>query len=69
MKEMRSRTFRLKNAVVTIHGFAADSAILNISTTNDNPSHAAVWVSAEELIDLGQAFADGGYEITQELKL
>ena len=57
MSEVNSQSWKLRNAIVTIHDFSAGTAILNITvTTGPTPSHAAVWVSPTELRELASAF-------------
>lgn len=57
ISEQTSRTFKLKNALVTIHGWSAGTAILNVTSTKE-PTHISVWVSPPELRDLAKAFEE-----------
>lgn len=64
MEEKSSRTWKTKNALVTVHGFSAGTAILNIQVfTGDSPNRAAVWMSPEELRDLGLAISAYSIEL------
>lgn len=49
IEEVKSQTIRLKNAIVTIHGWSAGTAILTIGSTREPENHAQIWVGYDEL--------------------
>lgn len=58
MKNLRSRTVRLKNAIVILHEYSAGTAILHIDGTSEDGDHAAIWVNLDELDDLANMLRD-----------
>lgn len=51
-----SYTWRIVNAIVTLHGFSAGTAILNITSTKEHGNHVSIWVSPEELKQIANQF-------------
>lgn len=55
MHQMNSKMWRLTNACVTVHGFSEGTAIFNIVGSKEIGNFASIWVSPEEMRNLGYA--------------
>lgn len=59
MGEQYSRTLKLKNALVTLHGWSNGTSILHVCETQGHGRSAGVWVNhdeIEELIEVLQSY-------------
>lgn len=63
--EVKSRSFRTLNSVVTVHAFSSGTVIFNVVATKDAINRVAIWMSPEELQDLGRRLIEVGSTICQ----
>lgn len=57
-KEVLSKSYRLNNAVVTLHAFSAGTGVLNITATEGTcpeMNRCSIWVNTNEMDELADA--------------
>jgi hypothetical protein len=52
VEEVKSRTIKLKNAMVTVHGYSSGTVVFNMTSRKEDCQHAAIWINTDELNDL-----------------